>query len=126
MAGLTLYSGALIKYEDQDATVRAWLDKASKAGPPPIVPAVVLAEAWRGGQRSARVGRLLKQCRVKSITDELAREAGLLIGAVGGNATIDAIVVVVAAQRGDIIITSDPRDLTALVTRYPTVSIRVV
>lgn len=54
MAGLTLDSGALIGFERQDRSVVTHLKAALSAGLALTVPAVVLAEVWRGGARSAR------------------------------------------------------------------------
>jgi predicted nucleic acid-binding protein len=100
VAGLTLDSGALIAYERNDSLIRAWLDKASKVGPPPIVPAVVVAEVWRGGQRSARVAKLLKKCRIRDVNEETARRAGELMGrTTADHGAVDAIVVIIAAER---------------------------
>lgn len=127
MAGLTLDSGALIAYERNDAQVRAWLEKASKIGPPPVIPVVVVAEVWRGGRRSARVARLLKRCRVKEVNEEIARRAGELMGrTTAAYGAIDAIVVVIAAERGDDILTSDPHNLTVLASGHQNVRIRRV
>jgi predicted nucleic acid-binding protein len=124
VAGLTLDSGALVAYEQNDNRVRAWLDKASKVGPPPVVPTVVIAEVWRGGQRSARVARLLKHCQIRDVTQEVARQAGDLMGRTTAEyGAVDAIVVVVAAERGDDVLTSDEGDLTVLADEYPNVRI---
>jgi predicted nucleic acid-binding protein len=124
VAGLTLDSGALIKYEDQDAIIRAWLDKASKVGPPPVVPTVVIAEVWRGGQRSARVARLLKHCRIRDVTQEIARRAGELMGRTTAEyGAVDAIVAVIAAERGDDLLTSNVGDLTVLTGEYRNVRV---
>ena len=124
MAGLTLDTGALIKYEGQDAVVRAWLDRAARAGVPPVVPTVVIAEVWRGGQRSARIARLLKHCRIRDVNQDLARRAGELIGRTTAQyGAVDAIVAVVAAERGDDLLTSDVGDLTVLAGEYRNVRV---
>jgi predicted nucleic acid-binding protein len=124
VAGLTLDTGALIKYEDQDAFVRAWLDRASKAGLPPVIPTVVIAEVWRGGQRSARIARLLKHCRIRDVNQEFARGAGELMGRTTAQyGAVDAIVAVIAAERGDDLLTSDVGDLTVLTSEYRNVRV---
>ena len=43
-----------------------------------------------------------------------------------GATAIDAIVVASAARRGDVVLTSDPDDLAALVDHFPTVRILAV
>lgn len=48
MAGLTLDAGALIAYERGEERVREILAVAYARGLVPTIPAVALAEAWRG------------------------------------------------------------------------------
>jgi predicted nucleic acid-binding protein len=126
VAGLTLDAGALIQYERADERVRAWLTEAFERGNIPTVPSVVVAETWRGGPKAARIARLLKDCEVESLDDALARQAGLLRGAVDGSATIDAIVVASASRRGDIVLTTDSDDLGLLAAHAPGVRIEQV
>ena len=57
--GLTLDTGALLALERGSPRVRALLRRALEAGLPLSVPAGVVAQAWRGGPRQARVARLL-------------------------------------------------------------------
>ena len=59
--GLSLDTGALLALERGDSRVRALLRRASETGLPLSVPAGVVAQAWRGGPRQARVARLLAQ-----------------------------------------------------------------
>ena len=114
MAGLTLDAGALIAYERGDARVREILRVAFDRGLVPTVPAVVIAEVWRGGARSARTARLLKACTVEVLDERLAREAGELLAAVSGAQTVDACVAAGARRRGDAVATSDAGDLRDL------------
>lgn len=114
MAGLTLDSGALIAYERGDERIRTILRAITDRGTVPTVPAVVLAEVWRGGPRSARIARLLDVCRLQPLDERLAREAGVLLGRTPGAGTVDACVAVGALQRGDAVATSDGADLRAL------------
>jgi len=48
VAGLTLDAGALIAYERGDRRIRRLLKIAFGRGVTPTIPAVVLAEVWRG------------------------------------------------------------------------------
>ena len=59
--GLTLDTGALLALERGDSRVRALLRRALERGLPLSVPAGVVAQAWRGGPRQARVARLLAE-----------------------------------------------------------------
>jgi predicted nucleic acid-binding protein len=123
MAGLTLDSGALIAFERNDRRVLAQLKWALLAGKEITVPAVVVAEVWRGGPRSARVARLLGGCVVEPIDEALARTAGEAIGKTPGTGTIDALVMASAARRGDAVLTSDVGDLTLLRASFPSVHV---
>lgn len=100
MAGLTIDTGAPIALERQDHRVEAWLQRAVERGVAPSVPAVALAESWRGGARSALLARALRFCQLREIDEALARAAGELLARVGGSATIDALVVATAARHG--------------------------
>ncbi|WP_419922017.1 hypothetical protein [Candidatus Poriferisodalis sp.] len=76
----------------------------------PTVPAGVLAQGWRGGPQ-AQMSRLLSGCRIESLNETRARSAGAACASAGTNDVVDAAVVVGASARGDVVITSDERDL---------------
>jgi len=86
------------------------------------VPSTVVAEAWRGG-RHRWLPRLLSPAVVEPLTDELARRAGELLARTGTSNTVDATVAVSAAQRGDIIVTSDPDDMQLFANDLPVVRV---
>ena len=81
----------------------------------PVVPSVVLAQAWRGGPQH-NLSRLLRGCVVEAVAENAAREIGTLLAANGSSDVVDAAVVISAARRGDLVVTSDPDDLAALAT----------
>jgi predicted nucleic acid-binding protein len=99
VAGLTLDAGALIAYE---------------RGFVPTIPAIVLAEVWRGDAKDARIARLLKACSIEVVDEKLARTAGSLRRATPGASAVDACIAVGVRRRGDAIATSDPNDMRAL------------
>lgn len=115
MAGLTLDAGALIAYERGDARVRRLLTNAFNSDVTPTIPAVVLAEVWRGDPKDAPVARLLKWCVVEPLDEQRARAAGELRRSTTGAGTVDACVAVGVRERGDAIATSDPDDMRPLV-----------
>ncbi|MET0595171.1 MAG: PIN domain-containing protein [Polyangiaceae bacterium] len=119
MAGVTLDSGALIAFERSDRGVLVQLKEASRRGAELTVPAVVIAEAWRGGARSARIASLIEACVVELLDEALARLAGEAMGKVKGAGVVDAIVMASAAKRGDYVLTSDPGDLLRLKSFFP-------
>ncbi len=86
---------------------------------PPIVPSVVLAEALTGDhRRDFHENRLLRLCLVEPVDDGLARLAAVLRTAAAGARTPSAIDAIVVAQAdrsgGGVVLTSDPRDMSAL------------
>jgi predicted nucleic acid-binding protein len=86
---------------------------------PAQVPSTVLAESLTGDhRRDFHANRLLHACQVRDVTEPHAREAARLRTATGRPATITATDAVAAAFASTcsspIVLTSDPRDLTAL------------
>lgn len=112
-SGWTLDAGALIAYEDGKEWVRRAVREAIADERPLTIPATVLAEVWRD-PKSWVFSKLLEGCAVEPLTEELAKRAGELMTRVAGATTVDATVAVSAAQRGDIVITSDAKDLLRL------------
>jgi predicted nucleic acid-binding protein len=114
VAGLTLDAGALIAYERGEERVREILAVAYARGLVPTIPAVALAEVWRGDAKDARVARLIKACSIELLDERSARAAGRLRRVTPGAGTIDACIAVGVSQRGDVVATSDPDDLRRL------------
>jgi hypothetical protein len=73
----------------------------------PAVPAPVLAQAWRGDSRQASLSRLLRMCDTEPMSEELARNVGVLAGKSGHDAIVDVSVVEGAVRRGDAVVTSN-------------------
>jgi predicted nucleic acid-binding protein len=107
VAGATYDTGALLAAERNDR--RMWAIHAELLAEEviPVIPAPVLAEAWRGGSRQASLSRLLALCEVEPMTEEQARHIGVLVGRAGQGDVIDVTVVEGAARRGDVVVTSD-------------------
>lgn len=114
MSGLTLDTGALIALDRNDRAAWAFLRRSVDRDEVPVVPTVVVAQAWRGSRREALLARALNACQSEVLDDELARRAGALCGRAGTADIVDAVVVESAAGRHDIIVTSDPNDLRHL------------
>lgn len=108
-----------------DERVRAWLEVAIEEGTVPTIPTVTVAEAWQGG-RSARIARLLGASTIEVLDTALAKDASLLRLKVPGSGVVDAIVVASAARRRDIVLTTDPKDLSLLAEYAPGVRIEAV
>lgn len=80
----------------------------------PVVPAPVVAQAWRGGARQALLARLLVGTDVEALTDERARAAGVVAGRARIADVADACVVEGALRRRDTVVSSDEDDLKAI------------
>lgn len=124
MAGITYDTGALIAAERSDR--RMWALHAGLLAEEvaPVVPAPVLAEGWRGGPRQANVARLLAMCTVEWMTEDQARQVGVLVGRSGHNDVVDVTVVEGAARRGDAVVTSN-RDHIEKVGQAAGVTLRI-
>lgn len=113
MGGVTYDSGALISAERTGRLVWALHRRSLERGSRPTVPAGVLAQAWRGGPQ-ADLSRFLRGCRIEALDESRARTAGAACAAAGTSDPIDATVVVGALARGDVVVTSDDRDIRHL------------
>lgn len=111
---LALDSGALIALERNDPATWERIKAARRFGRPPLTHGGIVAQVWRGGTgRQARLAAALRSTRVAPLDDALGRSAGLLLARSGLVDAIDAALVALCSD-GDEILTSDPRDLTAL------------
>ncbi len=116
MPGVTLDTGALIAIERGDRRLQALLDEAGAAGAELAVPAGVIAQAWRGSPRQARLARFLALSTVTAVAldEPEARASGTLCGRAGTADVVDASIVICARARGHAVVTGDPQDLAAL------------
>jgi hypothetical protein len=119
VAGVTYDTGALLAAERKDRRMWALHAGYLELETVPTVPAPVLAEAWRGGTRQARLSRLLAMCAVEPMTEEQARNVGVLAGRAGHDDIVDVAVVEGAIRRSDAIVTSDEAELTRIAGAVP-------
>ena len=115
-AGIVLDAGALIALDRGDKRMIALLDRASAQGRAFRVPAGVVGQAWRDGRVQVTLARFLRseEVEIVPLDEQLARFCGELCGATNSADIIDASVVILARQRLDPIVTSDPNDLRRL------------
>ena len=115
-AGIVLDTGALIALERGDKRMIALLQRALAQGRAFRVPASVVGQAWRNGRVQVTLARLLRseEVEIVPLDEQLARSCGELCGAAGASDVIDASVVIIARERQDLIVTSDPGDLRRL------------
>jgi len=107
-----LDAGALIALDRGDRDTWALLTEVHRVGQRPVVPAPVIAQAWRGGKRQARLARVLSGAELVLADGPLSRRAGELIGQTRTTDVLDALVALAAQDRpGCEVLTSDPGDI---------------
>jgi len=120
---LTLDTGALIALEHRRPRMAKIFAVARSNGLPITVPAVIVAQWWRG-QRGPIWKNLAEAVDVEPLSSTLARIAGQALALTNSSDIVDAVVVASAAQRGDIVYTSDIEDLSWIAERaFPSVRI---
>jgi hypothetical protein len=113
---LVLDAGALIGIDRDDRRTAGLIELGRRSGAILVTSAPVVAQAWRGSGRQARLARLLAMVDVRAVHLVDARAAGELLAETGTADVVDALLAVVAAP-GDALLTSDPDDLRTLVTQ---------
>jgi hypothetical protein len=107
-------AGVLLAIDGNDRRMWVIHHLALEEGRRLLVPAVVVAQAWRDARRPVQLGRFLHSCEVLPVGMETAKAAGVLCGKAGTRDVVDATVVTVALAYGAIVFTSDPGDITHL------------
>jgi len=113
MPALVYDTGALLAAERRNPDFLALHDEVTSARIRPIVPVVVLAQAWRGGPQH-QISRVLKGCDIVPDDAATGRAAGVACAASGTADVVDAIVIATAVRYQAAVVTSDPGDLTRL------------
>jgi hypothetical protein len=114
VSALVLDAGALVAVDRDDRAMIARLRVAHEHGVQLRSNAMVVAQVWRDSHgRQVNLARLLRALDVRAVDDHDGRRAGVLLGLTGTTDPIDATVVLLA-DPGDRIVTSDPDDLTQL------------
>lgn len=111
---LVLDSGALIALDRNDRAMWRRLKAACLAGQVPVSHGGVVGQAWRGrGARSALLARALAGMEVRALDEAAGRAAGELLAAAQRSDVVDAALVLLADD-GDQIVTSDIGDIELL------------
>lgn len=122
--GFVLDTGALIELQSWGSRLFQQLQNAQRDDVAIIVPAPVLVE-WLAGGSTANVNRVRDLVDVVELDEKIAKAAGAaLVGAGhplcaacrvrGGPSVVDAVVMAVAHEAGDTVLTDDPKDLEKL------------
>ena len=116
MAGVTYDTGALIAGDRNDRRMWALHVGFIAEEVAPLVPAPVVAEAWRGGSRQAGLARMLAGCHIEEMTADQARRVGDLAGRAVYDDIVDVAVVEGAARReDDVILTSNESHIRKII-----------
>ena len=110
---LVLDAAALVSLERNERQMWVRLKAAQLSGDLPVTHAGVLGQVWRGAPRQARLAQALPGIDVRPLDEQLGQEAGRLLGVTGLSDVIDAAVILLA-QDGDEVVTSDHGDLERL------------
>jgi hypothetical protein len=108
-----LDAGALIAVDQRDRSLAARLRVLQRQGTPLRASAAAVAQAWRGG-RQGNLARVLTGVGVVSLSGGDSRRIGGLLAAARTADVVDGHVALLA-DPGDIILTSDPDGLSALI-----------
>jgi hypothetical protein len=108
MATLVYGVGALRAGERRDRPLSALHDECLRAGLVPVVPAGVLAQAWRGGSGEGPLEMLLAGCRVEPLDEQSARAVGELAAVSAMADLADLSVVECAIRRRAAVVTAEP------------------
>lgn len=125
---LLLDSEGLSEAARYTSDTRAAVQAARRLDRTVHVSALTLVEVLRGHGRDAAVHAVLKTCRVEPVTKAIGRAAGELLGRTGRSDTVDAVVAATAASLPAPVrlLTSDPKDLQALTSELPGVTVEAV
>lgn len=126
--GWVFDAGPLIGIEKRSSVMLAILDGLNQSKVAVHVPATVLAQACRGGQRQASLAKFLKADRVhvEALTRPLALASGVLCQQAGSKDIVDACVIATARKLGVPVLTGDEKDLTKLRALDPRITIRTI
>lgn len=121
MHGVTFDTGALIGLERRTERMKAVIARIAVRQLPLTIPSVVIAEWYREQRDAKRIIALAKT--IEPVTGTLAELAGKALRTTGGSNAVDAIVMASAAQRGDVVYTSDVDDLLGFTDVFPGVRV---
>jgi predicted nucleic acid-binding protein len=111
-----LDTGALVALDKNDRRLIALLVAARERGVRLVIPATVLAQAWRGRGRQVRLATLVadEKTEVPPLNRAWAESVGALCAQRGTKDIVDAHVALIALYERAKVLTSDPDDLRGL------------
>jgi predicted nucleic acid-binding protein len=115
--GVTFDTGMLVALERRKQAAWETYRRVHERKAPITVPSPVIGEWWRGRTDLRDAIRL--SVHVEPLTEGIARLAGEALAKVRLATTIDAFVMASAALRGDVVYSSDIKDLERLRAFFP-------
>ena len=111
---LILDSGGLIAFDRGDRDVAALVEATRRRRERAVTSSGCVAQAWRGGgPRQALLARLLRGLHEHGLDPDVSRSVGRLCDEATTTDVVDAHVALMAHD-GDVVITSDAKDLRKL------------
>lgn len=113
MRTVVLDAGAFIALERGSTPVRGYVLLADRGLLALATSSAVVAQIWRGGNRQARLARLLASDLVTELAldSEASRRIGVLATVPGARDVVDGHVAIIALDRDAVVLTSDPEDI---------------
>ena len=108
-----LDAGALVAIDRRDREVGAQLRLLQQQGTPLRTSAAAVGQVWRDGRRQANLARVLAGVGTEALSKDDGKRIGELLARAGSADVIDAHVALLVAP-SDIVLTSDPGDIRAL------------
>ncbi len=113
--GVVLDAGAFIALERRDRVMAHLAHRFADERTPRVTSAGAVAQVWRtGGHAQVPVAFLLRRTTVVDLTHAAAKVLGRMLGATRTRDPIDAHIVLLARERGWPVLSSDPKDLSAI------------
>jgi hypothetical protein len=110
---VVLDAGALVAIDRRDREVGAQLRVLQQRGTPLRASAAVVGQVWRDGRKQANLARVLAGIGTEALGKHDGKKTGELLARAGSADVVDAHVALLVAP-ADIVLTSDPGDISAL------------
>jgi hypothetical protein len=108
-----LDAGALVAVDRRDRATGARLRVLQQQGTPVLVSSAVVAQVWRDGRGQANLARVLAGVGIEPLSNDDGKRIGERLALARSADVVDAHVALMAAP-SDIVLTSDPGDIRAL------------
>jgi hypothetical protein len=112
-----LDAGALVAIDRRDRVIGAQLRVLQRQATPVRTSAAVVGQVWRDGRKQANLARVLEGVGIEALGKGDSKRIGELLRQTGSADVVDAHVALLVAA-GDLVLTSDPGDIRALLQAH--------